>query len=51
LARSGHTDPGLPIIEALHDIGVKYLGLTPGFVVPASLTPKLPVIISTASGV
>jgi hypothetical protein len=51
LARGGHTDPGLPIIEALHDIGVKYLGLTPGFVVPASLTPKLPVIISTTPGV
>jgi len=51
LARGGHVDPGPPIIEALHEIGVKYLGLSNGFVVPASLTPKLPIIISTAPGV
>jgi hypothetical protein len=47
LARN-HADPGPCIIEALHEIGVKYLGLTRGFVVPASLTPPRPVVISAA---
>ena len=50
IARGSHVDPGPAVIEALHDIGVKYLGLPQGFSVPAGVLTKTPIIISAASG-
>ena len=50
IGRGGHVDPGPCVIEALHDIGVKYLGLPKGFAVPAEVIMKTPIIISAAPG-
>ena len=50
LARGSHVDPGPCVIEALHEIGVKYLGLPKGFSVPAGVLTKTPIIVSAAPG-
>jgi hypothetical protein len=50
IGRGGHVDPGPCVIEALHEIGVKYLGLPKGFTVPAGVIMKTPIVVSAAPG-